>query len=504
MRQTASGKDRYVTALAYYTTEQSPSFPIHPRVMPVLTSDRAQWHDPAYREQDKALIRRWTESGAERIATWDYYFGLHYPYPRQLTEWMIESIRFLYESGVDVFFSQMPWVWGLDGPKAWLAAQLLQDPGQNAGALLEEFYTNFFGEAAGPIREFYEIAEQTRNEREGKANWIKFYKDEAGIELFDPGTLERMRACIGEAKVLVVDDALRAARVRVVSEAFSYTEAYAEYHRARVVLLEFSLSVLRGDADDKASLVAAFRHYRDARQAFQTLSRELVKDPMHRGFFRFNRQLQSSPEWIALGALAALGHADLEILSEAQQPMYEDLLALRDGKARRAPVGRNGALSHTGVEQKNFLGPELPVLDGWKFEFRASEGLKIGAANGVDGAGVYVEHADIVTLQQTFPVLSEKTYLLEVEAAWQVSPDNRTFVQLVWKSFSGDRLKTEVPLRLPNGSSVGAQPIQIPLRAPVNAYDLTIGIVTNRQYPGDYLELRRVELSEAMTHSIKR
>ena len=142
--QTPSGKPRYVTALAYFWTEQSPAITQHPRVMPVLTSDRAQWHDPAYRAEDRALIQRWAESGAERLATWDYYFGAPYPYPRQFNQWIDESLKYLHAQGVDVF-SQLPASWGLDGPKAWLAAQLLWDPGQSAEVLLDEFYTHFFG-----------------------------------------------------------------------------------------------------------------------------------------------------------------------------------------------------------------------------------------------------------------------------------------------------------------------------------------------------------------------
>lgn len=142
--QTPSGQPRYLTALAYYWTEQSPNFSLHPRVMPILTSDRAQWHDPNYRIEDKALIQRWANSGAERIATWDYYFGSPYPYPRQFNQWIDESLKHLHANGVDAFFSQLPSAWGLDGPKAWLAAELLWDPQQSAHSLLDEYYTHFF------------------------------------------------------------------------------------------------------------------------------------------------------------------------------------------------------------------------------------------------------------------------------------------------------------------------------------------------------------------------
>ena len=73
-----------------------------------MTPDRVQWQDPDYREEDRALIERWCSSGAERVATWDYYFGAPYPYPRQFNRWIDESIKHLHRFGVDVFFSQLP------------------------------------------------------------------------------------------------------------------------------------------------------------------------------------------------------------------------------------------------------------------------------------------------------------------------------------------------------------------------------------------------------------
>ena len=66
------------------------------------------------------------------------------------------------DEGIDVFFSQLPSFWGLDGAKAWLAAELLWNPKQDALALLDEYYDNFFGPAAASIRAFYETAERHR------------------------------------------------------------------------------------------------------------------------------------------------------------------------------------------------------------------------------------------------------------------------------------------------------------------------------------------------------
>jgi hypothetical protein len=201
--KTDKGEDRYLGMLAYYWAEQSPSIPLHPRVLPILTSDRSQWQDSRYRQEDKALIERWGKTEAKKIGAWDYYFGAPYPYPRQFTQWISESVPHLHRNRVDVFFSQLPSMWGLDGPKAWLATQLLWDADAEAEDLLIEFYNEFFGDASEAIRAFYEKAESHRNENEGSANWIKFYLDESGIELFPKSVLEEMRISIEAAKSMV-------------------------------------------------------------------------------------------------------------------------------------------------------------------------------------------------------------------------------------------------------------------------------------------------------------
>ncbi len=511
----------YLTALAYYWTEQSPSFPLHPQVMPVLTSDRAQWHDPVYREEDKALIRRWAESGAERIATWDYYFGAPYPYPRQFTRWIGESIRFLDEAGVDVFFSQLPSIWGLDGPKAWLTAELLRDPQQDPAELLAEYYENFFGPAAEPIREFYQIAEQTRDEREGTAYWIKFYKDEAAIELFPPATLTRMRECIdlalqraqaaapaaaSAAAPLELDPMRFVQRVQIVSEAFAYTEAYAAMHRSRVQLVEQAMAALRQPPEGAAepgALRATWTVFQQAKAHFDTLQQHLARQPMHQGFSTFNQLMQTDPMPLVLAALGAVGPGNSGAdEADSVNALLRWTRAWHAGKARPVSVGYNPQLKHRGRELRNFLGPEVPLIDGWTFKYRASYGLKIEAARGQEAAGWRVENADIVSLSQSYPVIGERAYLLQIDASWQVSPDNRSWVQLNWRSRSGEKLATQMPLRLPNGQFHDRQPLQFAFISPPNAYSLRVSLVTNRQYAGDYIEIERVELGRLIEVSM--
>lgn len=488
--QTASGEPRYLTALAYYWTEQSPSFPVHPRVMPVLTSDRAQWQDSGYRAEDRALIRRWAQSGAGRIATWDYYFGSPYPYPRQFNRWIAESLPYLSGQGVDVFFSQLPSLWGLDGAKAWLAAELLWDARQDAEALLEDYYQNFFGAAAAPMRSFYETAEARRDLTEGAPKWIKFYKDEAGIELFDRATLQSMRASLDVAAALVAGDPRRAARVAIVSGAFDYTEAYFDYQAARRALVEIALGVREGAADP----AAAWQAWVDARAQVTALRTALGQQPMHQSLGYLERVFQSDPGPLFFASVPAETLLDATIdWSEADAVALSAVRDWQSGKLLATPLNSNPGLAHSGVVRRNFLGPDLPELSGWRLSYRPSEQLEISAAAGATGQGLRISGADIVSLQQTIPVLAERTYLLEIDAGWRASPDNRTWVQLTWEDFSGGSLRNEVPLQLPSSPDGGSGRWRFIVQSPVNAHDLKLRITANRQYDGDFVELRRID-----------
>lgn len=476
--QNALGEDRYITALSYFWTEPSPSIAIHPRVMPVLTSDRAQWHDPDYRTEDKALIKRWAKSGAERVGTWDYYMGAPYPYPRQFNQWIDESLKHLHAQGVDVFFSQLPSAWGMDGAKAWLTTELLWDPEQDAAALLDEYYTHFFGAAAQSLRRFYETAEAHRNENEGTADWIKFYKDEAGIGLFPQSLLGEMRALIEQAKEAVATDPRRLARVEVVSEAFAFTECYAAFHRARDRLVEASLV-------QAADLAQVLSEYDRAREGYYSQAAEILAKPMQRRLNSFTKMMQSDPTPLALAALALSGNTLPEDTVRGLEDWADDAGSFRSAL-------QNVGLGHDASRMRNFLGPLLPNVPGWYFDFRPSEFLKV---EGVGGAlsGIRVSGADMLSIFRDVPAIPERTYLLDATANWQISPDNRTLIKLTWTDRSGTLLRTDVPLQLPWGASAGPQRLLIPFRSPKNAYDVRIHFVTSRQYLGDFIELDRVD-----------
>lgn len=494
--QTPSGEDRYLTALAYYWTEPAPTIRIHPRVMPVLTSDRAQWHDPDYRAEDKVLIEAWVASGAERVATWDYYFGAPYPYPRQFNQWISESLRFMSEAGVDVFYSQLPSFWGLDGAKAWLGAELLWNPQQNADALLDEYYTNFFGAAAEPMRAFYETAEQYRNRYEGQADWIKLYKDESSIALFRPETLAEMRGYLNKAEAKVGVSPLGGqsgglnltsstahatpdnagiqsspditrflARIHVASEAFRLTELYAAFDQSRRDLVSACL-----DMESAPMIKSRLETFKGADAAYLKYFDDYFSTSDYAPSRRHLELGQSNPQRLAES-----------ILNEVAGVFYS--------------LSEDPKLRHQGSEVRNFLGPSLPQLKGWFLDYRPSEHFKVEASDTSKeaDAGLRISGADMVSVFRTFPVVSNQQYRLHLNASWQVSLDNRVHLHVAWLDRNGRMLETEVPLRLPIEQRKEPVRIRLPFIAPNNAYDLRVRIVVSRQYPGDYLDINEID-----------
>ncbi len=498
MRETQNRYPRYLTALAYYWAEQSPSFEIHPQVMPILTSDRAQWHDPRYRAEDKALIKRWNKSGASALATWDYYFGAPYPYPRQFNEWISESIPFLHQNGVVAFFSQLPSAWGLDGSKAWLTSQLLWDPSQKTEKLLDEYYSNFFGSAANPIRSFYELAEKHRNENAGQAMWIKFYKDEAGIEIFDTAVLKKMRQFIDDASQTVINDERRAARVKIVSDAFSFTEAYADFHRSRRHLVNIAFLALNGTNHSAEKSSIALTNYKESKAKFKEIAEKLLENPFHKKLKTFMNIGQSDPTLIAIAALAQCpGSTESMLQTEQEKALFRTAKTafLTPEKTHLQIVNSNLQAEPERWQPKSFLKPEVPVIKDWFYTFWPAEELSIDTAQQHENqpAGLRIKGADSAKAYTEIHAVSGFNYLLNIETEYAISPDNRTLLLLEWRDRFGKIITKEFPLSFPTGKSIHPTTIKIPLKVPSRADTLRVIIDISRQYTGDFFEIKKLQ-----------
>ncbi len=111
----------------------------------------------------EVLMEGWRKQGAEigvreylGVSSWDY--GLPGRARAADVHYLATTIPRFYELGARYWDAEATESWGVHGLGHFLTARLLWDTGEAArvDAVLEEFYTRSFGNAAGTMRRFYE------------------------------------------------------------------------------------------------------------------------------------------------------------------------------------------------------------------------------------------------------------------------------------------------------------------------------------------------------------
>ena len=138
---------KFLGCLAYHVTEPPPTIDVHPRIVPFLTAGRANWTDPAIREGDQKLIQGWCQK-VPVVGIYDYYYGSGFISPRIFTGLTEASVKFAHRTGVRAFYAEIYSTWSLDGPKAYVASQMLWDVNQSAESLVDDFCRGLFGKIA--------------------------------------------------------------------------------------------------------------------------------------------------------------------------------------------------------------------------------------------------------------------------------------------------------------------------------------------------------------------
>lgn len=223
--------DLWFTSLAYYYAENVPDGAVAPNVIPWLTSDRSAWSQPAFRAEDTALMARWTASGARIVGIYDYLYGFSHELPRCFEPALADSIPTAARLGVRAYYAELYPVWGFDGPKAFLAASLLDDPTSDPKMLLDNYFDHEFGPAAPAARRFWKRAAEAWSRAPGPVRWIKFYRDENQLAVLTDRDLRTLRSELDEMLTADVSDSQRL-NIHRLAEAWEVTELAASLHRA--------------------------------------------------------------------------------------------------------------------------------------------------------------------------------------------------------------------------------------------------------------------------------
>lgn len=433
--------DKRLGALAYYWWLNTPSFPLHPNVLPYVCEDRSQWYDPAMRAEGLKLLEGWAGSGVKSIGLYDYYYGMGFVIPRMHTGTIIRTFQECARLNVSGIYIELYPNWPFDAPKAWLAARLCEDPAADAAALLEDFYNGYYGSAAPRMRDFFEQCERIWMNQPGTGRWLKHWRSSSQLTLFPPDACARLAEILDDAHA-AADTVPAKARIGKTREAFALTSA-------------------------------ASRHY--------GLKREIAA---------LDKQ---APEEAIASKLAELAALEKH-LHELGAPAY--LLA-------DAPSMRFAPMITRPLE--TYLGNMDFEKSEWAINDRPAENAVIipdpEAAHSGE-TGLAISGTDAATLHATSYAKPGLGYRLSVMARGKVGPGCQTSISIEWLDAEGENIGSSRQAPLYPGEHEQWQELVVAASAPERAAYLNavINIRHQENAPGapDWLHLDAVTLAPAM------
>jgi hypothetical protein len=475
-RIAADWPDRHLGALAYLWAENTPSFPVHPQVLPYLTADRSQGYDAAFREEERALQRAWGRAGPRRLGIYDYIYGFGFLVPRYHPTLLAEHLRHARAAGFTDYYAEMSPNWGLDGPQPWLVAQLLQDPGQDASALLNEYFRRYFRAAGPAMRRFFDRCERVWLEQPGPPYWLKYYRDETQLALYPAPVRAELREELDAAATAAARgrDRLAAARVAWVADTWELSERLTHLHEVRTALVE---AVLRRAAPEIVAQGAAdftrARAEAEAHDAWLRRERPGAVGPR----YHLQDLLRHDPRPLADTYLAEIGGT--------APPLGAERLQSAGWTGERQPVLRIAGLPYAPALPPGWAGSTLP-WENW-----AQTWTETAA-----GPVLRLEHQKQTSLYQWVQVKAGERLRVRLEARGFISPTARLDLRLTWLTEGNPGTETTTSLRLPPGDWPDWVALAGDWVVPPDIVWLRVQAGVANQQDGDWVELRGISVRE--------
>lgn len=467
-RPGASNPPLYIGALSYLNWEKPPRFKVHESIVPYLTYDRTQWYDPAARADDLANIEEWNKAGPIFLGTWDYIFGYGFLVPRSLAAIVAESIPAVHARGVRAYFSQVEPIWPYDLHTTWLTARLLWNPEADTETLLDEFYREFYGPAAGPMRAFFERAEALWMSQSGSGWWLRYWKDPWQAALWNERDGEQMETLLKEALSLAgeVPSGRFQERVRQTSDLFSATALFLRYQDLSWRVQTGSTSMAQEALDTRSALR-------------EKMSSILGRHPQA----GFAGDLSWIFRYDSLGGAVAraycAGRAEL-------RPTLADWCRV-EGFSGMPTEGPGVPVLH----DTTFGKTDNPRI--WRQQHLDSDGLAMGSR--VDGPGYQARDVRRGSIYQLFRATPGQFYLGELELESAQSPSGEVYIRVDFFDADNQLVAESRRVRLaPTARNGSRQTLRVLMQAPETASHGRLFIRFYEMDPGSRAELFRADV----------
>jgi Domain of unknown function (DUF4838) len=500
------GSGRYLGCLAYFWCENTPPFPVDPRVVPFVASDRSQYYDSVFRASDLALMTRWGRSGVRAFGLWDYAYGDGFVIPRLPLKAFSDAVREGWRRGARGYFADTGAQWGFDAFKAWMIAQLLWDPERPIRELADDFYPGFYGPAAAAMRGYFEECEALWMHQPGPPRWLKFYCQEDQATLFPEEKCKHLRGLLDEAALAARCDPVIAARVALTSRAFAVTEAFGAFDRTRRILGAIELgaaanlldwerttgSLIHRLVEEEVRLAEA-RERAGGRLSAAVAAKSLVverNDPVPRLIWLAGIRDAASPgrllaacgldsgrskNWVALAAWFSSGSA-AHTRSVADNPAFSAILP--------------------GVEEPGFLYPHNGALPGgWELRAMPTETGGVSLVPGSPPA-VRISNAWDTQLYQWHPAVPGEVCVATAQMRGRSSLGGDATLFLTFLARDGSVVGDRFMESMPKGETESWREQALSAGVPPDAAWVGVGIGAARQDSGDWVEVRNLDLRE--------
>lgn len=224
--------DKLIGCIAYESYRLPPKNieKLEPNVAVVICKFRRNHWDDTFLDQERKLIAEWHRK-ASVLYGWEYYCDIllnpgwrGYPtfYPQvvknDLTAWngilrgeFIEAESWTYDQYSNPKDIQINYP-GLQHPLLYVTAQMMWDPSQDLDAMLAEYYTLFYGDAAEAMKKFWTTTENA---------WMNRPKGDSPSSVFDRATVQALLQALAEAKKQVPEGSPYAQRIAMIETEFS-------------------------------------------------------------------------------------------------------------------------------------------------------------------------------------------------------------------------------------------------------------------------------------------
>lgn len=203
--------DKMLGCLAYSAVILPPKgMRLHRNIIPYLTSNRADYWDRDFRDQDQEMLARWS-AVTEQMGIYDYAYGMGFAIPRIYNHLFQEAIQHAVGEGVRGFYAEVYPNWGLDGHKLYVMSRILWDPEVDIDALTDDWNERMFRTAAEPMKRYFALLERAWRENNlGQGRWAyRLAADPRQFQIFPPQTLAEATGYLDEAAALAQEEIVR-------------------------------------------------------------------------------------------------------------------------------------------------------------------------------------------------------------------------------------------------------------------------------------------------------